>query len=67
MSLLCAPPRYVKPIIVSAMVRFAANTIAVVSACKSKFALLGSEEEADNARKDVAKPHDEYIKRNDNV
>lgn len=61
------PPRDVKPISVSAMKRFVANTIAVVSACESKFALLGSEEDADNARKDMSNPHSGHIKSNDDV
>ena len=37
------PPRDLKPIGVKAMKRFVADTIAVISACESKFALLGSE------------------------
>lgn len=61
------PPRDVKPISVSAMKRFVANTIAVVSACESKFALLGSEEDADNARKDETNPPAEHIESNNNV
>jgi len=61
------PPRDVKPISVSAMKRFVANTIAVVSACESKFALLGNEEDADNARKDDTNPPAEHIESNSNV
>jgi len=55
------PPQDVKPISVTAMKRFVANTIAVISACESKFALLGSDEEADDACKDVATPPAERI------
>ncbi len=40
------PPRNMKPISVQAMKRLVANTIAVISACESKFALLGSDEDA---------------------
>ena len=44
------PPRYMKPISVRAMKRLVANTIAIISACESKFALLGGEDndKADN-------------------
>lgn len=43
------PPRDIKLISVTAMKRLVANTIAVISACESRFALLGSDEEADKA------------------
>ena len=39
------PPRDLKPLSVTAMKRLVANTIAVVSACESKFALLGTAED----------------------
>ena len=39
------PPRNMKPISVQAMKKLVANTIAVISACESKFALLGSDED----------------------
>ena len=39
------PPRNLKPISIQAMKKFVANTIAVISACESKFALLGGDEE----------------------
>ena len=39
------PPRNMKPISVQAMKKLVANTIAVISACESKFALLGSDDE----------------------
>ena len=41
------PPRNMKPISVKAMKRLVANTIAVISACESKFALLGSDEDGE--------------------
>ena len=37
------PPRNMKPISVQAMKKLVANTIAVISACESKFALLGTD------------------------
>ncbi|KAK4692880.1 hypothetical protein P7C71_g4409, partial [Lecanoromycetidae sp. Uapishka_2] len=48
------PPREMKPISVRAMKRLAANTIAVIGACESKFALLGDDhdEEEDKAAAD---------------
>ena len=39
------PPRNMKPISVRAMKRLVANTIAVISACETKFALLGDDDE----------------------
>lgn len=39
------PPREMKPISVRAMKRLVANTIAVIGACESKFALLGGDDE----------------------
>ena len=39
------PPRNMKPISVQAMKKLVANTIAVISACESKFALLGSDDD----------------------
>ena len=38
------PPREMKPVSVTAMKKMVANTIAVISACESKFALLGDNE-----------------------
>ena len=38
------PPRDMKPVSVTAMKKMVANTIAVISACESKFALLGDDE-----------------------
>lgn len=48
LALSVLPPRDIKPISVAAMTRFVANTIAVISACESKFALLGNQDEVDN-------------------
>lgn len=42
------PPREMKPISVRAMKRLVANTIAVIGACESKFALLGSDDDDDD-------------------
>lgn len=39
------PPRSMKPISVQAMKKLVANTIAVISSCESKYALLGSDDE----------------------
>lgn len=39
------PPRYLKSLSVQAMKKYVASTIAVISACESKFALLGGNEE----------------------
>ena len=38
------PPRDMKPVSVTAMKKMVANTIAVISACESKFALLGDDQ-----------------------
>ena len=45
------PPRDLKPLSVTAMKRLVAHTVAVISACESKFALLGVGE-------DTEKPHE---------
>lgn len=52
------PPRNMKPISVQAMKKLVANTIAVISACESKFALLGSDdgEQAPNTEKPILEP-----------
>ena len=49
------PPRNMKPISVQAMKKLVANTIAVISACESKFALLGSDEDGQASNSDKAK------------
>ncbi|KAF6224387.1 hypothetical protein HO133_010964 [Letharia lupina] len=55
------PPRNMKPISVQAMKKLVANTIAVISACESKFALLGSDDvgQASNSKK--TKPGPELV------
>ena len=49
------PPRDMKPVSVTAMKKMVANTIAVISACESKFALLG-DDEGDEGRVSDEKP-----------
>ncbi|KAI9830826.1 MAG: hypothetical protein M1819_005351 [Sarea resinae] len=44
----CLPPRSLKPISEEAMKRIVANTITLIGACESKFALLGEEQEPDS-------------------
>ena len=43
------PPRSLKPISTHSMKRLVANTIAVIGACESKFALLGEKNEPDHS------------------
>ena len=54
------PPRNMKPISVQAMKKLVANTIAVISACESKFALLGSDDDAQPSDK-ATKPGPEPL------
>ena len=60
------PPREMKPISVRAMVKMVANTIAVISACESKFALLGSNDEMESGHADEKKPASATVKNNGN-
>ena len=55
------PPRNMKPISVQAMKKLVANTIAVISACESKFALLGSGEDGQASNQDKTKPDPEPV------
>ena len=50
------PPRDMKPVSVTAMKKMVANTIAVISACESKFALLGDDEAEESALSKEQKP-----------
>ena len=50
------PPRNLKPISVQAMKKLVANTIAVISACESKFALLGSDDDEQTSGPRERKP-----------
>ena len=53
------PPRNMKPISVQAMKKLVANTIAVISACESKFALLGSDDDEQISSPGERKPGSE--------
>ncbi|CAD6571428.1 MAG: hypothetical protein ASARMPRED_004506 [Alectoria sarmentosa] len=55
------PPRDMKPISIQAMKKLVANTIAVISACESKFALLGSGEDEQASNQDAKKPNPESV------
>ena len=55
------PPRNMKPISVQAMKKLVANTIAVISACESKFALLGGDDDAEASNKGPTKPGPEPL------
>ena len=55
------PPRNMKPISVQAMKRLVANTIAVISACESKFALLGSDDDGQAYSPEETKPGRELV------
>lgn len=50
------PPRNMKPISVQAMKKLVANTIAIISACESKFALLGSDDDELAYSPETSKP-----------
>lgn len=50
------PPRNMKPISVQAMKKLVANTIAVISACESKFALLGSDDDGRASNPEKTEP-----------
>lgn len=50
------PPRDMKPVSVTAMKKIVANTIAVISACESKFALLGDDEAEEGSLPEEKKP-----------
>ena len=54
------PPRNMKPISVQAMKKLVANTIAVISACESKFALLGSGDDGRASRPEVTEPGPDF-------
>ncbi len=55
------PPRSMKPISVQAMKKLVANTIAVISACESKFALLGSDDDGNTSNPKETKPGPEPV------
>ena len=55
------PPRNMKPISVQAMKKLVANTIAVISACESKFALLGSDDDGQAYSPEETKPCRELV------
>lgn len=55
------PPRNMKPISVQAMKKLVANTIAVISACESKFALLGSDDDGQVSNLNKTKPGPEPV------
>ena len=55
------PPRNMKPISVQAMKKLVANTIAVISACESKFALLGSDDDGQAYNPEETKPGLELV------
>lgn len=55
------PPRNMKPISVQAMKKLVANTIAVISACESKFALLGSDDNGQAVNPQETKPGPEFV------
>ena len=55
------PPRNMKPISVRAMKKLVANTIAVISACESKFALLGSDDDGKASNLEETKPGPEPV------
>jgi len=50
------PPRDLKPLSVTAMKKLVANTIAVISACESKFALIGGNDEIETTTESEDKP-----------
>ena len=52
------PPRDMKPVSVTAMKKMVANTIAVISACESKFALLGDNEADEDGPSEMPSTHD---------
>ena len=55
------PPRNMKSISVQAMKRLVANTIAVISACESKFALLGNDDDGQASNLEKTKPGPELV------
>ena len=55
------PPRNMKPISVQAMKKFVTNTIAVISACKSNFALLDSDDNGHAFSPEEIKPGRELV------
>ncbi len=55
------PPQDMKPVSVTAMKKMVANTIAVISACESKFALLG-DDEAEGVLSEEKKPSTQKAK-----
>ena len=55
------PPRNMKPISVHAMKKLVANTIAVISACESKFALLGNDDDGQARSPEDTKPGLELV------
>ena len=56
------PPRDMKPVSVTAMKKMVANTIAVISACESKFALLGDNEAEEGGLSEEKKPSTQKAK-----
>ena len=61
------PPRDMKPVSVIAMKKMVANTIAVISACESKFALLGDDEAEEGGLSEEEKPSTQKAKGAGNV
>ena len=55
------PPRNMKPISVQAMKKLVANTIAVISACESKFALLGNDDDGQASSLEKAKAGPDFV------
>ena len=55
------PPRNLKPISAQAMKKLVANTIAVISACESKFALLGNDDDEQAYTPEETKPGLELV------
>ena len=55
------PPLDMKAISVQAMEKLVADTIAVISACESKFALLGDEDEGQASNLERTKPFPDFV------
>ena len=53
------PPRNMKPISGKAMKRLVANTIAIIGACESKYALVGDVDQSDGSQFGSARPEPE--------
>ncbi|KAI9801448.1 MAG: hypothetical protein M1833_002680 [Piccolia ochrophora] len=54
LSISCLPPRDIKPISNTAMKKIVTNTIALIGACESKFALMGNEDTIDDHATEAA-------------